>query len=140
MLTRVLFVFVVLCGMAGAAGAEDAKIVAFGIADHEVTQDELDKGAKFAAPHFNTPAVAYVLVANLKKGDVVEVALSNADRALLRNIQELTEDRPSFLLQAGKRGVPAGGWPQDWKYAASVKVTRDGNTLIEQKTEPIPFN
>jgi hypothetical protein len=140
MLTRVLFLFVVLCGMAGAAWAEDAKVVALGISDHEVTQEELDKGAPLAAPHFNTPAVAYALVANVKKGDEVEVALSNDEKPLLRNSATLSEDQATTLLQAGKRGVPAGGWPQEWKYSASVKVTRDGKTLIEQKSVPIPFD
>jgi hypothetical protein len=42
-------------------------------------------------------------------------------------------------LQAGKKAVPAGGWPQEWKYSAHVKITRDGKTLIEQSTDPIPF-
>ena len=34
--------------------------------------------------------------------------------------------------------LPAGGWP-DGSYHAAVKVTRDGQTLIEQATQPIPF-
>lgn len=139
MLTRVLFAFVVVCGLASKASAEDAKVVALGLADHEVTQEEIDKGAKFAAPRFNTPALAHALVANVKKGDVVEVALNNDKEPLLRNSKTLDADQASFLLQAGKRGVPAGGWPSEWKYSASVKVTRDGKTLLEQKTDPIPF-
>jgi hypothetical protein len=139
MLTRVLFLFVVLCGLAGQAHAEDAKIVALGLADHEVTQQELEKTATLAAPRFNTPALAYALLANLKKGDTVEVALATEEKPLLRNSATLTEDQATFLLQAGKRGVPAGGWPQDWKYFASVTVTRDGKTLLEQKSTPTPF-
>ncbi len=140
MLTRVLFAFVVLCGMAAPVSAEDAKIVALGLTDHEATQAELDRGAQLTVPHFNTGALAYALVTNLKKGDVIEVALSNEEKALLRNSATLTEDQASFLLQAGKGGVPAGGWPQEWKYSAEVTVTRDGKTLIEQKTDPIAFD
>ena len=39
----------------------------------------------------------------------------------------------------GKRGVPAGGWPSEWKYFAKTTITRDGKALIEQTTDPIPF-
>jgi hypothetical protein len=42
------------------------------------------------------------------------------------------------LLQAGKRGVPAGGWPEG-TYSARLKVTRDGKTLIEQSSKPVAF-
>jgi hypothetical protein len=138
MLTRVLFALVLMCGMAAAASAEDAAVVKLGIAAHEVTQEKLEKGAP-PVPKFNTPALAYALLANLKKGDAVEVALLNETKALLTNSATLDTDQATFLLQAGKRGVPAGGWPQEWKYFASVKVTRDGQTLIEQKSDPIPF-
>ena len=138
MLTRVLFALVVTCGLTVAASAENASVVKLGIAVHEVTQEELGKGAP-PVPKFNTPALAYALLANLKKGDAVEVALVNETKALLTNSAKLDTDQATFLLQAGKRGVPAGGWPQEWKYSASVKVTRDGKTLLEQKSDPIPF-
>lgn len=90
-------------------------------------------------PKFNTPAIAYVLAADLKKGDVVEISLSNEEKPLLSNSETLTDDKQTFMLLAGKRGVPAGGWPQEWKYSAAVKITRDGKTLIEQSSPPIPF-
>jgi len=79
MLTRVLFALVLTCGMATAAYAEDAKVLALGITDHEVTQEEAEKGAALPVPRFNTPAIAHVLAADLKKGDTVEVALFNED-------------------------------------------------------------
>jgi hypothetical protein len=139
MLTRVLFALALICGAAGAASAEETKVLALGLADHEVSQDELDKGVALPAPRFNTPAIAYVAAANLKKGDVVEIALSNNEKALLTNSETLGEDKASYLLQAGKRGVPAGGWPAEWTYFARVKITRDGKPLIEQTTDPIPF-
>ena len=138
MLTRVLFALVLACGLTVAASAEDANVVKLGIAAHEITQEELDKGAP-PVPKFNTPALAYALLANLKKGDSVEVALANETKSLLTNSATLDTDQATFLLQAGKRGVPTGGWPQEWKYSASVKVTRDGKTLLEQKSDPIPF-
>ena len=90
-------------------------------------------------PKFNNPAIAYVLASDLKKGDTVEVALVNGEGTLITNSETLTDDKETYLLQAGKRAVPAGGWPQEWKYSARVKITRDGKTLIEQSTDPIPF-
>ena len=138
MLTRALFALVLICGMAVAASADDAKVLALGLADHEVTQEELDKGAP-PVPRFNTPAITYVSAANLKKGDTVEVTLSTNEKPLLANTETLAEDKATYLLQAGKRGVPAGGWPSEWSYLAKVKITRDGKVLIEQATTPIPF-
>jgi hypothetical protein len=138
MLTRALLFGLLICGVAAPAAAEETKVLALGLADHEVTQAELDKGAP-PVPRFNSPAIAYVSAANLQKGDSVEIALSNADGALLTNSETLAEDKASYLLQAGKRGVPAGGWPSEWSYSAKLKITRDGKTLIEQATTPIPF-
>jgi hypothetical protein len=139
MLTRALFGLSLICGMAGAAAAEPVKVLALGLADHSVTQEELEKGAPPPVPRFNTPAIAYVWAANLKKGDTVEVTLSNNEKSLLTNSDTLAEDKLTYLLQAGKRGVPAGGWPSEWTYFAKVKVTRDGKTLIEQASSPIAF-
>ena len=138
MLTRVLFAGVLICWLAGPVSAEEAKIVALGLADREVTADDLAKGQP-PVPKFNTPAIAYVLAADLKKGDVVEISLSNEEKPLLSNSETLTDDKQTFMLLAGKRGVPAGGWPQEWEYSAAVKITRDGKTLIEQSSPPIPF-
>ena len=125
--------------MTETARAEDTKVVALGITDHKVTEEELKKGDKLAAPHFNTPAVAYVLATNLKKGDLIEVALKLGDKALLHNIHEITEDQLSLLVQAGKTGVPAGGWPEG-TYTASVEIKRDGKSLISQNSEPQAFD
>ena len=62
-------------------------MLALGVTDHEVTQEEAEKGATLPVPRFNTPAIAYVLAADLKKGDTVEVALFNEDKSLLHNTQ-----------------------------------------------------
>jgi hypothetical protein len=139
MLTRALLALALICGAAGAAQAQETKLLALGLADHEVTEQELGKEAPPSVPKFNTPAIAYALAADLRKGDTVEVTLSNTEKPLLTNTETLAEDKASFLLQAGKRGVPAGGWPSEWKYFAKVKITRDGKTLVEQATDPIPF-
>jgi hypothetical protein len=138
MLTRALFALALICGMAAPSSAEDAKVFALGVTDHEATTAELESGAALPAPRFNTPAIAYVLAAGLKKGDIVEITLVNEDKSLLHNTQTLGEDQGRFLLQAGKRGVPAGGWPEG-TYHAKVTITRDGKTLIEQSSKPIPF-
>jgi hypothetical protein len=58
---------------------------------------------------------------------------------LLHSTETLTEDQAKYLLQAGKRGVPAGGWPQG-TYHAALTVTRDAKPLIEQSSPPIPFD
>src|SRR6516165_10566187 len=100
MLTRVLFALVLVVAPIP-AWAEDAKVLALGLADHEVTREELDKGTALAAPRFNTPAIAYTSIANLKKGDVVEIMLVNDDRPLLHSTETLTEDQAKYLLQAG---------------------------------------
>ena len=138
MLTRALFALALICGTAAAAQAAETKVLALGLADHEVTQEELATGDTPPAPRFNTPAVAYVLAAGLKKGDTVEIALVNGDKPLLQNSETLAEDKATYLLQAGKRGVPAGGWPEG-SYHAALKITRDGKPLIEQTSAPIPF-
>ncbi len=44
-----------ICGTAAAASAEETKVSALGLADHEVTQEELEKGEALPAPRFNTP-------------------------------------------------------------------------------------
>jgi hypothetical protein len=138
MLTRVLFVLALICGAAVAALAEETKLLAFGVADHAVTEEELAKREAPPVPRFNSPGVAYALIANLKKGDVVEVALVKDGKSLMHNTETLAEDKASVLLLAGKAGVPAGGWPEG-QYHAALKVTRDGKPLLEQTTAPIPF-
>ena len=138
MLTRALFALALICGMAATAAAQDAKVLALGITDHEATTAELETGAAVPAPHFNTAAIAYGLAAGLKKGDIVEIALVNGETPLLRNTATLAEDQGRFLLQAGKRGVPAGGWPEG-TYHAKLTITRDGKTLIDQSSQPTVF-
>ena len=138
MLTRALFALALICGMAATVAAEDAKVLALGLADHAVTQEELEKGEALPAPKFNTPAVAYALAGDLKKGDIVEVELFNDDKSLMHNTETAGEDGAKILVQAGKRGVPAGGWPEG-NYSAKVTITRNGKTLIEQSSKPVAF-
>ena len=138
MLTRVLFALVMIVGLSGAAAGQDAKVLALGLADHAVTQEELEKGDALPAPKFNTPAVAYVLAGDLKKGDTVDVELFNDGKSLMRNTGTAGADGAKVLVQAGKRGVPAGGWPEG-TYSAKVTITRDSKTLIEQSSKPVKF-
>jgi hypothetical protein len=155
MLTRVLFALVLIGGTAAAfalalpisheasadssPGQEAAKLLAFGLTDHEVTAEELEKGTPLRAPGFNTPAMAYVWAANLKQGDVVEIALRSGEKLVVRNEVTLDGDKPKYLLLAGKRGVPPGGWPEG-TYHAALKITRDGIPLINETTKPIELN
>lgn len=151
MLTRALFAFVLIMGSAmvgfgtrtlardeSGSGQAEVKVLALGITDHEVTAEELEKGVTPPAPRFNTPALAYVLAANLKKGDIVQLRLWNEDKAVVRNEETLESDKAKYLLLAGKRGVPPGGWP-DGTYHAKLTITRDGKPLIKDNTKPIPF-
>lgn len=137
MLTRAVFALV-LCLGAPAVAAAETKVLALGLNDHEVSQEELEKAAALPAPRFNSGAIAYVLAAEVKKGDLVEITLVKDGEPLMGNSETLAEDRERYLLQAGKRGVPAGGWP-DGKYQAAVKITRDGKAIIEQSSTAIPF-
>jgi hypothetical protein len=139
MLTRVLFAVVLLFSLAPAASAEDAQVAALGLTDHAVTEEALAKGDALPRPHFNTPAVAYALIKNLAKGDTVEVALAKDGAPLMRNRREIEADGEAVLLQAGKTGVPAGGWPEG-SYTAKIKVTRDGKTIVERESDAIPFD
>jgi hypothetical protein len=138
MLTRALLALLLFSCAIWPAAAEDTKVVALGLADHVVTEAELAEGAALAAPRFNTAGVAYALIGNAKKGDEVRVDLMHGDKSLMHNVETLGEDKAQFLLLAGKRGVPAGGWPEG-TYTAAVKVTRDGKPVIEQASKPVPF-
>ncbi len=114
------------------------KILALGLSDHAVTEAELADGKSLSVPRFNTPGVAYALIGDVKKGDTVEVRLSLGGKSLHHNIETLDADKTTVLLQAGKGGVPAGGWPEG-TYQAEVKITRNGKTLIEEKSAPVAF-
>ena len=103
MLTRALFLVLLICGVATPVLAEETKVLALGLADHEVTQEGLDKGTP-PVPRFNSPAIAYVSAANLKKGDSVEITLSNADKALLTNSETLADDRADLSAAGGQAG------------------------------------
>lgn len=140
MLTRVLLVLMLLGGSLGLPeGARaETKVLALGLTDHLAAEGDLAAGKTLPTPKFNTPGIAYVLLGDLKKGDTVEITLNNENQALMVNKETLSDDKATLLLQAGKQGVPAGGWPEG-AYHAEVKVTRDGKTLIELKSAPTPF-
>jgi hypothetical protein len=138
MLTRVLLASVLVVAFAVAASAEDAKIRGLGLTDHVVTEAELEKGDALPPPRFNSPGIAYVWASNLKKGDTVDITLNKDDQSLMRNTETVAEDKPSYILLVGKKGVPAGGWPEG-SYHAEVKISRDGKTLLEEKSKPMVF-
>jgi hypothetical protein len=138
MLTRVLLASVLVVAFGVAASAEDAKIRGLGLTDHVVTEAELEKGDALPPPRFNSPGIAYVWASDLKKGDTVDITLNKDGQSLMRNTEMLAEDKPNTILLVGKKGVPAGGWPEG-SYSAEVKVTRDGKTLLEQKSKPMVF-
>jgi hypothetical protein len=138
MLTRALLALALVAGIVSAASAEDAKIRGLGLTDHVVTEAELEKGGPLPPPRFNTPGVAYVWASDLKKGDTVDITLNKDGQSLMHNTETLAEDKPNIILMAGKSGVPAGSWPEG-SYSAEVKITRDGKTLLEEKSKPMTF-
>lgn len=138
MLTRALLAIALICGTAASASAQETKVVALGLANGPVDQEALQRGELPPVPKFNTAGVAYVLVAHANQGDAIEVTLMKDGKTLMRDVRELEGDEPGVLVQAGKTGVPAGGWPEGL-YSARVKITRDGATLAEQESDPIPF-
>ena len=117
MLTRVLFLLVLICGTAGQAFAEETKVLALGLANREVTVDDLAKGTP-PVPRFNSPAIAYVLAADLKKGDTVEISLANGEGPLLTNSETLSRGQGD-LHAAGRK---AGGSGR--RLAAGVEIFR----------------
>jgi hypothetical protein len=139
MLTRAVFAAFLICGTAAVCSAQETTVVALGLADHKLAEDELQSGAALSTPKFNTPGVAYALVAHANEGDTIEVTLMKDGKPLMRNVRELDADEAGALVQAGKTGVPAGGWPEG-SYTASVKIMRDGKTLAEQESDAVPFD
>ena len=145
MLTRVLLTLLVVAFGSSLASAEDSgvaeaktTVVTLGLTDSPVDEKTLLKREALPKPRFNSPGIAYGWVAHAKKGDKVEVHLTLDGSSLMQNSREVEEDDTDVLLQAGKGGVPAGGWP-DGKYTAKVTVTRGGETIAEEETDPIPF-
>lgn len=143
MLTRAVFAFLVVVLAGSHVLAEETlpktTIVALGLTDHKVAETELTPGAVLAAPKFDTPGVAYGLIAHGRAGDSVEVHLTKDGKSLMQNMRKLDADKPGLLLQAGKTGVPAGGWPKG-EYTARVKIVRDGKTVAERETEAISLH
>ncbi|MGD9501996.1 MAG: hypothetical protein AB7V40_05865 [Methyloceanibacter sp.] len=140
MLTRALFALALILGGMAATAAEagEPKVLALGLSDHELTQEELATAETPSVPRFNSAGIAYGWVQGLKKGDAVEIALVKDGKPLMGNSETIDYDAERYLFQAGKLGVPAGGWP-DGKYQAVLKVARDGKTLIDQSSAPTPF-
>ena len=103
MLTRALFFVLLICGVATPALAEETKVLALGLADHEVTQEELDKGTP-PIPRFNSPAIAYVSAANLKKGDSVEITLSNSDETPAHQQRDACRGQGDLSAASGQAG------------------------------------
>jgi hypothetical protein len=153
MLTRVLFAVLVLgAALAGIAlmpagvasakssiAADAPKLLAIGITTGRVTADELAKGGALPKPKFDTPAVGYAMVGNLKQGDVVWLSFASDKGGDILHSQETEQaDKARTVLMAGRLGVPGGGW-DPVKYYVWVTVTRDGKVVLDDKTTPIKF-
>ncbi|XSG81895.1 MAG: hypothetical protein ACPW61_12595 [Methyloligella sp. ZOD6] len=139
MLTRVLFALVVVFGTVPGAMAAEPEVVALGLTDHATSEAEVSKGDALATPGIDTGGVAYVLVDGLEDGDAVTVRLMNEGNSLMHNVATAEGGKARVFLQAGKTGVPAGGWPEGG-YSAKVEVVRSGETVLEQSSEAMTFD
>jgi hypothetical protein len=151
MLTRVLLTVLMLAFCSSLAVSEEmtedsadvsnakTTVVSLGITDHKVDEKELLKRMALPKPRFNSAGVAYGWVAHVKKGDRVELHLRLDGKSLMHNVREVDEEDTDVLLMAGKTGVPAGGWPKG-QYSATMTVTRGGDTVVEQESDPISFD
>ncbi|MGH6866500.1 MAG: hypothetical protein ACREDO_10105, partial [Methyloceanibacter sp.] len=89
MLMRALFALVLVCCTAVASLAQETKVVALGITDHVVIREELQEGGELLKPKFNTPGVAYALIAHARKGDTIQVTLNKNGKPLMTNTRDL---------------------------------------------------
>ena len=83
--------------------------------------------------------MAYVLAANLKKGDMVEISLNQVTSRCSTTRKRWREDQAKLLLQAGKRGVPAGGWPEGTYRARGDDHARRQAARCSETSKPMAF-
>ena len=112
-------------------------MLALGLADHAVTEEELAKGETPPVPRFNTPGVAYVWRQSQEGRHRRDRARQGRQAADAQH-RDAQRGQGEPCCRPASEAVPAGGWPEG-EYQASLKITRDGKTLIEQATDPIPF-
>ena len=108
MLTRVLMAWALICGLSAAALAQETKVLALGLGNHAVTEEQLAKGETPPVPRFNSPGVAYVLATDLKQGDIIEIALVKDGKPLMHNTETLSEDRATVPASGRQAGGPGG--------------------------------
>lgn len=113
-------------------------LLGLGVTDHPIALEELEDGARLAAPKPNTPVVAYLWAINLRQGDRIEVALKKDGQVVAENAATLERDKAQYMLFAGKK-APQGGWPAG-TYTSVAKVTRGGKDVIAETSEPITFD
>ncbi|MFD0985941.1 hypothetical protein [Methyloligella solikamskensis] len=138
MLTRVLLTLIILMGGVSGALAGEPEIVALGLTDHATSAAEAEKGEALAVPGQKSGGVAYVVVDGLDKGDEVTVRLMNEGKSLMHNVATAETAGGKVFLQAGKTGVPAGGWPEG-DYTAKVEIKRGADMLVEKTSEAMKF-
>lgn len=153
MLTRVLIAAALALSVAGGiafgpfgvqrafASPQEAgvpKVLSLGLATHAVTEAELATDAP-KRPRFNTPAIAYAVVANLKKGDLLRIGFVGGKQIVEFNQKTFKADQPKVLLMAGKTSVPPGGWYKE-PYYALVEVLRGGKIVLKQSSKPMIFH
>ncbi|ODA66186.1 hypothetical protein A7A08_02833 [Methyloligella halotolerans] len=139
MLTRVLFAIGLLLAPVASAWAADPEVVALGLTDHATSVAEIGKGDALPAPTRETGGVAYLVLDGAEPGDRVTVRLMNEGKSLMHNVATVEKGGEEVFLQAGKTGVPAGGWPEG-SYTAKVEIVRGGDVVLEKSSEPVTFD
>ncbi len=108
-----------------------------GLAGQVVELEKLETGKKLTPPAPDAPLVTYMWAINLRGGDVIKLELKRGDEVLVDNAEMLDRNKAQYMLFAGKK-TPQGGWPAG-AYTGTVTVTRDGNPVISETTQPLMF-
>ena len=138
MLTRALFLVLLICGIASPALAEETKVLALGLADHEVTEDELAKGPRPFPASIRRPSP-------MSRPPISRRATRSRSRSAIRRSPAHQQRdagrgqrRPICCKRASGACRPAAG-RRSGAISPRSRSRATARPLIEQSTTPIPF-
>ncbi|THD67172.1 peptidoglycan DD-metalloendopeptidase family protein [Phenylobacterium sp.] len=90
--------------------------------------------ASISPPKTTSSIVAYARLIGLEADDVVEVSVIGPDgKVFVRDVlPALDHDKAQWIVQAGRKAAPAGGWPHG-AYSAQVQVRRGGAVALSRQ-------
>ena len=111
---------------------QPASLLDLGWAKGPVSPEALDQASiAIEAPTLSWPAlVGFARLINLKKGDVVALAVRGPEGAIAANGTVLDHDKAQYVLFAGKKVLP------DWTsgtYLVKVEVMRGGKSILSRE-------